>query len=187
MSRYPVLPTLLLISTVLAIPGLAQSSSPLTPQQQQYRTVEARRQQLRSQAKQAFNAEMVREQADKCPDAQNTQEFNACFGKAVTVAAANLKSYTDALRAILVLRYPDSPSRPVTGMAGVEQTPGQDGAEFTRLEELWQRYKTAAATAAFHQFDGGTGGPSAELETELRLTRNHMRELDSIYNEILNL
>ncbi len=181
---------LVLMSSLLAPFGFAQArneaSKDMTPQQQQYREVEARRQQLRSQAKQAFDAEMAREQ-EKCPDARNTQEFNDCFGKAATLAATNLKSYTDALRAILVLRFPGSPSTPITGIAGVEQTPEQDGAEFTRLEQLWQSYKTTASAAAFHQFDGGTGGPSFELETEIRLTRNHMRELDSIYNEILHL
>ncbi len=187
MRRHRILSTLLLIAPLLANPGFSQSNSPLTPQQQQDRVVEARRQQLRSQAKQAFDAQMAREQADQCPGAQNTQEFNDCFGKAAAIAADNLKSYTDALRAILVLRYSDSPSKPVTGIAGVEQTPEQDGAEFTRLEQLWQRYKTAASAAAFHQLDGGTAGPSFELETEIRLTRNHMRELNSIYNEILNL
>jgi hypothetical protein len=36
-------------------------------------------------------------------------------------------------------------------------------------------------------FDGGTGGPSFDLECRLKLTRNHMRELDLIYGEDLHL
>jgi Lysozyme inhibitor LprI len=154
---------------------------------QQAQTFDAKRQQLRAQAKAAFDAEAAREKGGDCREAQNTQEFNTCFGDAVTIADQHLEAYEEALEAILALHDPDQPSTPSVGIAGPVQTPQQDATEFDHLEQLWHTYLDAASTAAFHQFDGGTGGPSFGLETHLRLVRNHLRELNTLYGIELRL
>jgi uncharacterized protein YecT (DUF1311 family) len=64
---------------------------------------------------------------------------------------------------------------------GPALTPKELSDEFERVEKAWQEYRETACTAAFHQFSGGTGGPSFEGQCELKLTRDHMRELDMIY------
>jgi uncharacterized protein YecT (DUF1311 family) len=73
------------------------------------------------------------------------------------------------------------------GIAGISLTPEHQLAEFKRVEQSWQQYRETACAAAFHQFGGGTGGPSFEMECELKLTRNHIRELEMIYGEDLLL
>jgi hypothetical protein len=83
---------------------------------------------------------------------------------------------------------PGAPDLPAaTGIAGPTLSPKQHVAEFRKVEQSWRHYQKAACTAAFHQFDGGTGGPSFELECELKLDRSHMHELDMIYGEDLHL
>ena len=72
-------------------------------------------------------------------------------------------------------------------LRGVTLLPKQHVAEFRKAEQSWRQYRDTACTAAFHQFDGGTGGPSFELECELKLDRSHMHELDMIYGEDLHL
>ena len=164
----------------------------LTPEQQamqqQTREVAAQRDHLRFQAKQAFDAEMVREKAGDCLDAGNTYEFNVCYGKAVALTDQNLKAYEDAIHDLLDLHYPNLTGQPpMPGPAGPRLTPEENVAEFDHLEQLWHPYLDAAATAAFHQFAGGTGGPSFQMETHLRLVRSHMRELDALYGMLLRL
>jgi uncharacterized protein YecT (DUF1311 family) len=55
------------------------------------------------------------------------------------------------------------------------------------VEQSWWQYREVACAAAFHQFDGGTGGPSFQLECKLKLARDHMRELSLIYGGELRL
>lgn len=190
------MPALLACTFVFSVLAAAQQTAAqptriATPEQQglqeQARVFAAKRRQLRAQAKETFDAEIAREKAEDCPEAQNTREFNTCFGKAVAIADQHLKTYEEALQALLALHYPVQSSTPVPGVAGAASTPEQDAAEFSHLEQLWHSYLDAASAAAFHQFDGGTGGPSFELETHLRLVRNHMRELDMLYGMVLRL
>ncbi len=156
--------------------------------QEQMRAVQAKRGVLRSEATQAFDAEMARQKAGDCPDAGNTYQFNICYAKEVAIADRNLKTYEGAIRDLLGLKYPNltgQPPRP--GPAGPVLTPEEFVAEFDRVEQLWHSYLWAATTAAFHQFGGGTGGPSFEMESHLRLVRSHMRQLNDIYGMLLRL
>ncbi|HEX4807530.1 MAG TPA: hypothetical protein VH325_01290 [Bryobacteraceae bacterium] len=164
----------------------------LTPEQQAFReemrVVGEKRDSLRAKAHQAFDAEMAQQKAGDCPNAENTYEFGICFGKAAGVADQNLKAYEEAIRDLLGLKYPNlTGNSPTTGPAGPVLTPEESVAEFDRVEQLWHSYLDAAATAAFHQFGGGTGGPSFEMETHLRLVRSHMLELNEIYDMLLRL
>ncbi len=164
----------------------------LTPEQQglqqQRREVDAKRESLRAVAQQAFDAEMARQKAGDCPAANNTYEFNVCYGKAVGITDQNLKTFEGAIRDLLGLKYPDLTGQPPgPGPAGPALTPEQSVAEFDHVEQLWHSYLDAATTAAFHQFGGGTGGPSFEMETHLRLVRGHMTQLNNLYGMLLRL
>jgi uncharacterized protein YecT (DUF1311 family) len=169
----------------------------LTPEQmelqQQARERMATRQGLQAQAKQIFEAEMAREKAGDCPDARTTADFNNCFGDEGTTTEKNLTSFEEIIRKI-ILPEPELPaepgaetSQPAMGIAGPSLTPQQFAAEFDRVEQSWRQYRNTACTAAFHQFNGGTGGPSFEGQCELKLARDHMRELDMIYGSDLHL
>jgi uncharacterized protein YecT (DUF1311 family) len=147
------------------------------------------RQSLQAQAKQVFDAEMAREKAGDCPDAQNTADFDNCFADRLTLADQSLKRYEDIIRELTDPSPQENnhPQEATPGIAGPTLTPQQHLAEFDRIEESWHHYTTVACKAAFHQFEGGTGGPSFEEQCELKLTRDHIRELDMIYGSDLHL
>jgi uncharacterized protein YecT (DUF1311 family) len=165
----------------------------LTPEQkvyqQQRKEYMAKRQSLQAQAKEVFDAETAREKAGDCPDAKTTYDFNICYGKQTATTDQNLKSYEGIIRELLAPgpRMPDQADSNMPGIAGPVLTPQQFLEEFDRVEQSWRQYRETACKAAFHQFDGGTGGPSFEMECELSLTRGHMRELEMIYGEDLHL
>lgn len=186
---------LLLLGSLMALtvscPSQTNPNLPkkiLTPEQQAYqqklKEVRVKRDSLQAEAGRLFESEMAREKAGDCSDAGTTYDFNVCFGKAVDLTDRNLRAYQSALRDLLSLEYPEP--QPTTGPAGPVQTPAQSAEEFDRVEKAWLSYLDIAGSAAFHQFGGGTGGPSAEMECHLRLVRNHMRELDGIYFMLLH-
>ena len=178
--------------------GQKSSQSPprpkkvLTPEQkafqQEWKDWSAKHQALQAQAKQVYDAEMAREKAGDCPNAQTTYDFNICYGQQTKITDASLHSYEDIIRQLMIPgpQFPGQ-SPPPPGPGGPSLTPDQLSAEFDHVEQLWQQYRDTACTAALHQFDGGTGGPSFEAECELKLMRNHMRELDMIYGSDLHM
>jgi uncharacterized protein YecT (DUF1311 family) len=165
----------------------ARPKKVLTPEQkvyqQQGKEYMVRRQGLQAQAREVFDAEMAREKAGDCPEAKTTYDFNICYGKQAAMTEENLKSFEGIIRELMAPQ-PQMPGQPVNemhGPAGPSPTPEQVTEEFDRVEQDWSKYRQTACAAAFHQFDGGTGGPSFQMECELKLTRGHMRELDMIY------
>jgi uncharacterized protein YecT (DUF1311 family) len=177
-----------------ALYGRGQQSQPahhkvLTPEQQAYqqelKLYSARQQQLQAQGKQILDAEMAREKAGDCPNASSTYDFNICYGKQLDITEANLKRFEAILHDLLAPapQMPGEPATPPPGPAGPSLTSAQLTAEFESVERIWRQYRDTACTAAFHQFDGGTGGPSFDSECRLQLTRDHMRELRMIYGE----
>ena len=165
----------------------------LTPQQkvyqQQSRDWMERHRTLQVQAKEKFDAEMTAEKAGDCPDANTTYDFNTCFGNVLTAADRHLKSFEQIIRDLQAPspHMAGTSEAPANGIAGPMLTPEQLTAEFYSVEQVWRQYRAAACAAAFHQFSGGTGGPSFEAQCELKLTRAHMRELDMIYGGDLHL
>jgi len=171
----------------------AKPKKVLTPEQkvyqQQWKEYMVKHQSLQAQAKEVFDAEMAREKAGDCPEAKTTYDFNICYGKQAAITEENLKSFEGIIRELMAPQ-PQMPGQPVNemhGPAGPSPTPEQVTEEFDRVEQDWRQYRETARTAAFHQFDGGTGGPSFQMECELRLTRGHMRELDMIYGSDLHM
>jgi hypothetical protein len=81
---------------------------------------------------------------------------------------------------------PGASEGPTTGPAGPVLSQGQLVAEFDQVEKIWGKYLESACQTAFHQFAGGTGGHSFEMQCRLKLTRDHMRELDMIYGSDLH-
>jgi hypothetical protein len=128
-------PALLLYFTLsLCAIGFSRQA-PAVPQRM--RDVDAKRTTLRAQAEQAYNAEMARQKAGDCLNANNTYEFNVCYASAAGIADQNLKSYEAAIRDLLGLNSPDP-------------TPSQSVAGFDRMEQLWHSYLEAATAAAVH-------------------------------------
>lgn len=170
----------------------AHPAKVLTPAQkayqQQWREWLTSHQKLQAQGRQIFSEEMSRDKAGDCPLAQSTIAFESCYAKQIDITDANLKSYEDIIRQLLA----PAPEMPGTrtntpGPAGQSFTPAQQMDEFNRVEQLWVDYRKGACTAAFHQFDGGTGGPPFQQKCTLKLARDHMRELDTIYGNLLHL
>jgi uncharacterized protein YecT (DUF1311 family) len=129
---------------------------------------------------------MAREKAGDCRDATTTYDANICLGHEEDATQANYKAYTEAIRAMLGVEAPP--------LAGLEQPQKLSGelsqdqlvTEFDKTQSLWEPYRQAQCTAAFHQVGGGTGGPSVEAECELRMIRGHMRDLDDVYVGMLH-
>lgn len=191
-----VLTVSLAISTIAFGQNGAHPHKVLTPEQkayqQSYRAWLENHQSLQAKAKQIYDAEMARERAGDCPDAQSTLGFEECYSKVFDTLSASLKDFESTLHALMA-PPPEMPAEGETnganrtGPAGPVLTPDQLSAEFDQVEHVWRQYEEAACTAAFHQFDGGTGGPPFEAECEIKLTRNHLRELNLIYGNDLHL
>lgn len=165
-------------SAFILLAGQNVPNQPLKP--------EAGRGALRAKAQQVYETEMARAKAGDCRKAGTTYDFNVCFGTAVDRAEQSLNIFESAIRDLLKLQDA-GPVSSASGPAGPVLTPKQDVEEFDHLEQLWHSYLDAAGKAAFHQFDGGTGGPSFELQTRLQLIRNHLTELDNLYGMLLRL
>ena len=183
------------LAAVLA--AAAQQSAPrpakvLTPEQmtyqQQMREWFAHHHQLQAQGKQLFDDETAREKAGDCPTAQSTVEFETCYAKQIEITNGNLKSYEEVIRGLLS-PPPQMPGAPAEMIGpGGRALSAQDLIdEFNHVEAAWLQYRETACTAAYHQFDGGTGGPPFQQECTLKLTRDHLRELDMIYGNVLHL
>jgi hypothetical protein len=147
------------------------------------------RQRLQAQAKQISDAEAERERSGDCTTSSTTAEFDNCFVQRLEQTATNSEKFDGIIRQ-LQLGSPQifgSASETTAGTAGPELVPAQYAAEFDGLENAWQQFRELACRTAFHQFDGGTGAPSFQIQCELKLTRDHMRELDLIYGSDLHL
>jgi uncharacterized protein YecT (DUF1311 family) len=154
--------------------GQQKPAKSLTPDQVAWKQRQDEHVRLQAEGKQIFAAEMAREQAGDCKDAQTTADFNTCFDQQLGITGQNLKRFEDVIRK---LQMEDTSG----------STPKYFAEEFDRVEQSWRQYRDTACKAAFDQFEGGTGGPSFELQCRLKLTRNHMRELDFVYGEDLHL
>jgi uncharacterized protein YecT (DUF1311 family) len=170
--------------------GGVSSSAPqqaLTPVQQAYRKYTERRSSLRAKGGEVFDAEMAREKAGDCKDAKTQADFDYCYGEQLAITEKNLDSFEQVIRGLQAgePKTTEELAKQPAGPPGQELSPEQFAAEFNAVEKAWHNYRDLACKAAFHQFEGGSGAPSFEMECELKLTRDHMRELHMIYGEDL--
>ena len=159
----------------------------LTPQQVAYQLAmkdySAKLDQHRQAATAAYNAEMAREKAPECPNANTTYDENMCIEHEDAVTDTNYKAFITALRAMLALPVPASPGipTPITGPTGPEATPATNTAAFDTAESAWHTYSTAECGAVDTLWRGGTIVNSMVGRCHLRMARARMHELDEVY------
>jgi uncharacterized protein YecT (DUF1311 family) len=177
-------PRLALLPLALAAVLSAQQPAPPPTAQQWF----AGRQALQAQARQVFSAEMAREKAGDCAAAQSNYDFKVCYDRVFTLAGASLAAYERIIRDLQAPPPGTSPNAsPGSGVEGRTLSPAQQLAAFDKLEASWRQYRDLACQAAWDQFDGGSGAPAFQSECQIRLTRDHLRELDMIYGGLLHL
>jgi uncharacterized protein YecT (DUF1311 family) len=170
------------------IPANNHPKKVLTPEQLAYQQAikeyNAKSKELRAAAIAAYNAELAREKAPECPDADNTRDINMCLGHEVELTEANYKAFTTALRGMLALPEPAVPGAPTPymGPTGPEGTPATNTAAFDAAESAWQAYAKAECSAMDTLWRGGTIVNSIVAECELRMARARMHELDNAYD-----
>lgn len=143
----------------------------------------AQRDLFRKQAKAALDREMTREKAGDCPDARTTYDQNICLSKEIDATNANYKAYVGALRSLLGLKGPWKAAE--SGPTGKPLSEEETVKQFDEVEVMWQRYNKAQTSAVFDNYRGGTIAPIMAAACDLQLMRNHMRELDGIYDPML--
>jgi len=110
-----------------------------------------------------FNAvQVLLHDQEFCLNANSTREAEICNQDEQDAADADLQ----ALLSQIGGRLRDD----ATGKALLQET-----------GTAWQDYRDKACKAAFHQFDGGTGGPVSEGACSVRITKEHVRELQNDY------
>jgi hypothetical protein len=185
------------MATALCVTGLVfgQTTVPhhkvLTPEQRQYQAESAQWLKqylaLRAKAQAALAAEMAREKAGDCPDADSTRVAEECLSSEIDKTQANYTAFVNAIRAMLTLAPPAMSGEVASpGPTGMPLTANERVAEFDQLEAQSKRYREDAARAAYNQYKGGTHAPVFEAEAEQRLLRLHLQELAFIYDAELS-
>ena len=178
---------LVFLTLACALPLAAQSNSTVPDQspskaalRKEWQEYSSQLQELKKVSRAAYSDEEAREKAGDCPEAKSTYDMNVCLGKEVGKTAVNYKAYTDALRSVEGLASPAESQG--AGPTGNSLTPGERVSEFDRVESAWRAYYEAECSAAYDAYKGGTIAPSIELTCRLRLMRDHMHELESIFD-----
>lgn len=158
----------------------------LTPEQRAYqeriKAFNTKRDDLRASAKSAYDAEIAREKAPECPDANNTRAINDCLAHEVDLTQANYKAFVTAVRDMLALPQPEFPGeQPYIGPTGQPGTPATNTAALDAAESTWQAYAKAECDAMDTLWRGGTIVNSVDLECDLRMARARMHELNTAY------
>jgi uncharacterized protein YecT (DUF1311 family) len=186
MRRF-ILVTLFAVYASAQIPVNNRPKKVLTPEQLVYQQTEkdynAKLDKLRVDASVAYSAELVREKAPECPDANNTYDMNMCLGHEMELTDANYKAFTTALRAMLSAPEPVMPGEhtPYDGPTGQAATPATNTAAFDAAESAWQSYAKAECSAVDTLWRSGTIVNAMVGECSLRMARSRLHELDNAY------
>jgi hypothetical protein len=129
----------------------------------------------------AWDREMAREKAGDCVEAgkKGQQPYNACLGKEQEITKANYGAYSAALRAIFAIADPNV-DYDVPGATGRRPRPEDATRRFDQIEADWTTYLDRMCSLAEDRWRGGTIAPSQGSKCEMKLIRNHMRELSGI-------
>jgi uncharacterized protein YecT (DUF1311 family) len=115
-----------------------------------------------------FNAaQILLHDQDFCLNAATTRDAEECNQDAQEAADADLQALLNQIR----------------------KHPGEEDATSQVLlndtEEAWKNYRDKACKAAYNQLAGGTGAPVVEGVCSVRITKEHVRELQADYFIIL--
>ncbi len=137
-------------------------------------------QQLQSVAKSSYSAEMTRTKTRECSRALSSHQMRQCLEREVEKTKANYQTYVGALRSSEALANPEE--QPGTDpLPGRPLRPDERAKEFDAVESAWQAYAKAQCATAYASSREGTSARVTQLECELRLMRDRMTELESIY------
>ena len=131
-------------------------------------------------ARSSYSDEQAREKVGDCPKAMTTYDMSTCLGAELQKTTANYRAYTGALRSIEVLVPPGG--APLSGASGAPLSSQESVKEFDAAEAAWQAYQKLQCSAAYDAYRGGTIAPIMQLTCHLKLVRDRMRELESIYD-----
>jgi uncharacterized protein YecT (DUF1311 family) len=183
---------------LVALPIVAQTAAPtshphkvLTPEQVAYqqarKNYNTQLDKLRATAIAAYSAEMAREKAPECPNANSTYDINMCLSHEIDLTDANYKAFASSLRAMLALPEPSisGESTPYVGPTGPAATPATNTAAFDAAETAWDAYARAQCDVVDTYWRSGTIVNAMVGECNLRLARARMHELDFAYDNLL--
>jgi len=139
----------------------------------------AQRQEYAKSAASAYSDEQARAQEESCPDAKSTYDINQCLERETAKTMANYKAYMSGLRSEEGLQIPGESS--LLGPTGQKLTAADRLRELDETEVAWQKYYEAQCAAAYDHNKPGTIAPSMEFTCRIRLMRDRMEELESIY------
>jgi len=134
---------------------------------------------FKEQGRRAFSDEIAREKAGDCPHAVSTYDMNMCLGREMEMTAANYNAYVGAVRSAQGLKNPGSDA--ASGPSSKPLSKKHLVKDFDEVEIAWQAFHKAQCSAAYDAYKGGTIAPTMSLTCHLELMRNHMRELEDIY------
>ena len=177
------LPKVLLLSPLLLLCGFAPAQSNddadrKDASKKAWQDYSAQIQILKNSARSAYSNEQAREKAADCPNAATTYDISLCLGQEIEKTTANYRAYRAAIRSVEGLPTPDEvpakgPRAPLSPVEAVK--------EFDEAESAWQAYEKAQCSTAYDIYRSGTIAPLMQLTCELRLLRDRMKQLESIY------
>jgi hypothetical protein len=145
---------------VLSVPLWGQQSAPpsLAP--------------LRAEAKKAFTAEMDRAAKGDCPNLVTSADLDECYEAALTQSKANLTAFRAATKMSIEARQ---------DLFGPQML-----RHFESSEQTWDLYCAQQAQVTADMVENPADKSSSEDATQIDLIRTHLRDLDKIYNILLN-
>src|SRR5215472_18441816 len=110
------------------------------------------------------------ENSGDCPHSSTTRDFEECYSKVLETAEDSLKDFESSIRALMTGPPVRSGTKTICqGLLVRISRPLIDLPNSTRLSVCGTNTRNRPCAAAFHQYDGGTGGPPGELACQIRL------------------
>lgn len=124
-----------LIAILLCSCGSAFSQDKAsTEQKPEWKTYYARLDSFRSRGTAALEAELAREKAGDCPNAQSTYEINMCLTAEMKTTQSNYEAYVRAIGGLLRAPTPSSvPANPKDPSTGYRKGARHSGSSLGRL------------------------------------------------------
>jgi len=170
-----------LLLLLCAQPLAAQNRTPpSSPEDRRWAEWSNQIQQLQSAAKSSYSAEMTRTKTRVCGRAFSTYEMEACMERELEKTKANYQAYVGALRSSEALASPEEQPR-TDPLPGRPLPPDERAKKFDAVESAWQAYAKAQCATAYDISREGTSATVTQLECDVRLLRDRMSELESVY------